>query len=103
MKFRVFKRPQAIDDIEECFAYITKDNLEIGIGFLAAIESSLKQLVKFPHLGKSRKFQYKQFREVRMLRVKGFEHYLIFYCITEKTIEVIRVLQGSRDIDNLFS
>ncbi|MFN0278978.1 MAG: type II toxin-antitoxin system RelE/ParE family toxin [Pyrinomonadaceae bacterium] len=103
MTLRVFKRPQAVSDIEECFVYIAKDNIEIGIGFLAAIESSLKQLVKFPHLGKSRRFQHKQFSEVRMLRVKGFEHYLIFYRVTENTIEVIRVLQGSRDIDNLFS
>ncbi|MFN0278652.1 MAG: type II toxin-antitoxin system RelE/ParE family toxin [Pyrinomonadaceae bacterium] len=103
MTLRVFKRPQAINDIEECFVYIAKDNIEIGMDFLSAVESSLQQLVKFPHLGKSRKFQHKLFREVRMLRVKGFEHYLIFYRVAENTIEVIRILQGSRDIDNLFS
>ena len=103
MTLRVFKRPQAIDDIEECFVYIAKDNIEIGFGFLSAVEGSVKQLVKFPHLGKSRKFQHKQLRELRMLRVKGFENSLVFYHVTENTIEVIRVLQGSRDIDNLFS
>ncbi len=29
---------------------------------------------------------------------KGFDWYLIFYRLTETTIEVVRVLHGSRDL-----
>jgi toxin ParE1/3/4 len=39
---------------------------------------------------------------VRRLPVKGFENYLIFYVPRSGGIDVIRVLHGARDIDNLF-
>ncbi len=38
-----------------------------------------------------------------MWHVKGYENYFIFYSVVENTVEVIRVLQGSRDIESLFS
>jgi len=39
---------------------------------------------------------------VRMLRIAGFDNYLIFYCPTENGIDIIRVLHAKRDIDALF-
>ena len=102
MTYRVFKRPQAERDIEECFVYIAEGNVDIGVSFLDAVENSLTRLAKFPLLGKRREFQHKRFREVRMWHVKGYENYLVFYSVMENTIEVIRVLQGSRDIESLF-
>ncbi len=103
MSYEIFKRPRAERDIEECFVYIAKDNLDTGVFFLVAVEDSLEQLAKFPLLGKQRDFADKRFQNVRMWRVKGYEKYLIFYQVTENTIEVIRVLHGSRDIEELFS
>ncbi len=103
MSREIFKRPQAERDIEECFVYIAEDNLDTGVFFLVAVEDSLEQLAKFPLLGKQRDFADKRFQNIRMWRVKGYEKYLIFYQVTENTIEVIRVLHGSRDIEELFS
>jgi toxin ParE1/3/4 len=103
MPYEIFKRPQAERDIEECFVYIAEDNLDKGVYFLAAVEDALEHLAKFPHLGKQREFEDKRFQNIRMWRVKGYESYLIFYAVTENTIEVIRVLHGSRDIEDLFS
>ncbi len=102
MTYEIFKRPQAERDIEECFVFIAEDNLDIGVSFLVAVEDSLEQLVRFPLLGKGKDFQNKQFQNVRMWRVKGYESYLIFYIVSENTIEVIRMLHNSRDIENLF-
>lgn len=103
MSYEIFKRPQAERDIEECFVYIAEDNLDAGVIFLVAVEDSLEQLAKFPLLGKQRQFQDKRFQNVRMWVVRGYENYLIFYDVTETTIEVIRVLHGSRNIEDLFS
>ena len=103
MTHKIFKRPRAERDIEECFVYLAQDNVDIGISFLAAVETSLKRLAKFPLVGKQREFPNKQLRDVRMWHVKGYENYLVFYTVTERTIEVIRVLHGSRDIERLFS
>ena len=44
MPLQIFKRPQAERDIEECFVYITEDNLDIAVSFLGAIEGSLEKL-----------------------------------------------------------
>ncbi|MBA2749383.1 MAG: type II toxin-antitoxin system RelE/ParE family toxin [Tatlockia sp.] len=103
MSYRIFKRPQAERDIEECFVYIAEDNLDKGVFFLVAVEDSLEQLAKFPLLGKSAEFQNKHFQDMRMWHVKGYENYLIFYVVIEETIEVIRVLYASRDIKDVFS
>ena len=105
MSYEIFKRPQAERDIEECFVRIAEDNLDIGVYFLVAADDSLEQLAKFPLLGKQRESQNKQFENMRMWHVKGYENYLIFYAVDDikETIEVIRVLYASRDIKDVFS
>ncbi|MGD9562522.1 MAG: type II toxin-antitoxin system RelE/ParE family toxin [Pyrinomonadaceae bacterium] len=102
MRYSIFKRPAAADDIEECFLHIAKDNREIGLAFLIAVERSLKELADFPLLGKAIKLRHKEVGDVRMWHVKGYENYLIFYTVHRDKIIVIRVLQGSRDIHNMF-
>jgi hypothetical protein len=37
-----------------------------------------------------------------MWKVKGYENYLVFYAVSKDTIEVIRVLHSSRNIEELF-
>ncbi len=103
MNYEIFKRPQAERDIEECFVFIAEDNLNTAVYFLVAVEDSLEQLAKFPLIGKQRDFANPRFQNVRMWRVKGYEQYLIFYSVTETTIEVIRVVRSSRDIEDLFT
>lgn len=103
MPHEIFKRPQAERDIEECFVYIAEDNLDAGVTFLVAVEDAIEQLARFPLLGKERRFSDHRFRNIRMWKVKNFENYLIFYTVTENKIEIIRVLHGSRNIEDLFS
>ncbi len=82
---------------------IAESNLDAGVYFLVAVEDSLEQIAKFPMLGKEKNFRDKRFKNVRMWHVKGYEKYLIFYTISENTIEIIRVLHGSRNIEDLFN
>ncbi|MEP7037439.1 MAG: type II toxin-antitoxin system RelE/ParE family toxin [Acidobacteriota bacterium] len=105
MSYEIFKRPQAERDIEESFVFIAEDNLDSGVYFLVAVEDSLEQLADFPLIGKLRESQNKQFQNMRMWHVKGYENYLIFYAVDEikEMIEVIRVLYASRDIKDVFS
>ena len=102
MIYQIFKRPQAERDIEECFVFIAEENLDAGVYFLVAVEDSLEQIAKFPEIGKKREFQDKRFENLRMWRVKKYENYLIFYKVTEDRIEMVRLLHGSRDIEDLF-
>jgi plasmid stabilization system protein ParE len=40
---------------------------------------------------------------VRMIPVTGFEHYLLFYTASGKSIKVIRVLYAARDYPTIFT
>lgn len=102
MRYSIVKRPAAEEDIEECFVHIAQDNHKIGLAFLVAVEDGLMKLTEFPLLGKAIEFRNKKLGDVRMWHVKGHENYLIFYTVRNNIIDVIRVLHGSRDIDNLF-
>ena len=64
---------------------------------------SLENLADCPLLGITWEVQNKQLHGVRMWHVKGYENYLIFYAATHSAIEVIRIVHGSRDIEELFA
>ncbi len=98
----VTKRTQAERDLEESFVYIGEENLDAGVRFLVAAEESIEFVAKMPHIGSPREFRSSRLRNVRVWPVKGFEDYLIFYRPTDDGIEVMRVLHGKRDIEEIF-
>jgi len=55
-----------------------------------------------PAMGMAKEYFDPALTGVRMLRVAGFDNYLIFYRPVENGIEIIRVLHAKRDIDSLF-
>ena len=99
----VTKRTQAERDIEESFVYIGEENLDAGVRFLVAAEESLEFVAKMPLIGSPREFRSSRLRNIRVWPVKGFEDHLIFYRPTDDGIEVLRVLHGKRDIEDIFS
>ena len=69
----VSKRPQVIRDLIELATYIAEDNLEASDRFLAAAETTFKQLVKMPGMGKSCQFSHPNLAGVRHQAIKGCE------------------------------
>jgi toxin ParE1/3/4 len=90
--------PKADSDIDTCFAWIAKDNPVAALRFLDAIELTCDTLSHMPHMGSPRYAETPLVRGVRMLAIKGFEKYLLFYLEREDSVDVIRVLHGARDI-----
>jgi toxin ParE1/3/4 len=39
---------------------------------------------------------------IRQWRIKNFKDYLIFYKVQEEQVEVLRVLHGARDLEDLL-
>ena len=102
MARRIFKRPQAEKDIEDCFVYIAKENISAGLHFLESVETDLKRLAEFPELGTKRTFRNPRFQAIRIWRVEKYTSYVIFYKIVEDRIEIIRLLHVAREVENLF-
>lgn len=102
MNYEILKKPQAERDIEECFVYIGEDNLDKAVYFLVAVEDSIEEIGRNPFIGKQREFKNPQLKNLRLKLVKGFSNYQIYYTAEAETIEIIRVLHGARDAEDIF-
>ena len=64
--------------------------------FLTRFSEKLKNIVSFPHLGKPRSEWGTNYRSILL------DDYLIIYRVTEELVEILRVANGYRDLDELF-
>jgi toxin ParE1/3/4 len=105
MNSPVTQRPRARLDLLEQFVYFgEQDSVELGDRYLTAINATCLRLVEHPHSGVVYDSGIARLQGLRRVPVKGFEHYLVFYLPQQQAgIDVIRVLHGARDIDNVFA
>jgi toxin ParE1/3/4 len=92
----ILKRPRALDDLAEIWAYIATDSIDNADNFVALIDSKLRALARQPRIGRSRPEVGKGFHSFAVGR------YVIFYLPLSNGIEIIRVLHGARDIDSVL-
>jgi len=90
--------PKADSDVDACFAWIAKDNPAAALRFLDAIELTCDAVSRMLGIGSPRYAEIPLVRGVRMLAIKDFENYLLFYLEREDCVDVIRALHGARDI-----
>lgn len=100
MNFDVRISEQAEDDLRGIFEYIAFELLapESAIGQLDRLEEAISGLDRMPKRFKSYEKEPWLSRGLRVLTV---DNYLVFYIpdMKEKTVTVIRVMYGRRDID----
>jgi toxin ParE1/3/4 len=83
-------------DLNEIADYFANNNLEAGEEFFQAFNRKCQQLVAFPNSGKS----YANIRaDLRGLSVAG---YIVFYRLLDDRIEILRVVSGRRNLQDLF-
>lgn len=95
-------RPRAIDDIVACAVHIGRDSPQAADRFLDAVESACSQLPDYPRRGARYHWLERPGLEIRWTLVPGFKNHLMFYEMREDVIDVIRVLHGARDLQNLI-
>jgi toxin ParE1/3/4 len=99
----VTQRPRARIDLLEQFVYFgEKESIELAERYFTAVDETCALLVKQPRMGGLYDSSIPELAGVRRMPVKGFENYLIFYLPHSGGIDVIRVIHGARDIENLF-
>lgn len=69
--------------------------------FLEAVEKTLDQLADMPRLGTQRRFG--AIGDVRIWQVTDFKRHLVVYRTAERTLEVLRILEGNQDLEKLLS
>jgi toxin ParE1/3/4 len=70
--------------------------------FLGEIQNAIEQVCKRPGVGTPKILDNPVFEGLRSWPVKSFPAIRIYYLTSEKTLRVIRVLHGKRDIDPLL-
>lgn len=92
----VVKRPRAELDLLDLWDYIADDSLDRADEFLDRIEGKLQTLARNPGLGRK--------REELLAGLRSFPigSYVVFYRAIEDGIDILRVLHGSRDIEEIF-
>ena len=93
----IVKRPRAEQDLLDIWDYIADDSFDRADEFLDRVEGKLQTLARNPGLGRRR-------QELSVgLQSFPLGNYVVFYREIENGIEVIRILHGSRDIEDIFS
>ena len=94
--------PSANRDVDEQIDYFVGQSVETAIRFLDAVKESIQQIVTTPGIGGRYEGPSKSKAELRVWRVEGFRKHLIFYRIRVDSIEVVRVVHGARDLDEVL-
>lgn len=83
-------------DLDDIWLFIANDNPDAADRFYDLLLSKFLLLADQPLIGRC--------REDLHLNLRGFivGNYIIFYRDTPEHIEIVRVLHGARDIENLF-
>lgn len=95
MKRCVFT-PLAANDLEEILEYIERDRPLVAERVAERISNRIEQLRRNPQSGQVREEYPGDYRSTTVQR------WVIFYRNKEDTLEIHRILDGSRDIDSLM-
>jgi toxin ParE1/3/4 len=89
--------PTAIQDLKNILNYFFERNISAGEAFANNFERKCINIANFPNMGRS----YAELAP--SLQGVPLDGYIIFYTVKENSIEIARVIGGSRDFSNLFS
>jgi toxin ParE1/3/4 len=90
--------PKADSDIDSAAAWIRNESPAAALRFIDAVELTCNTVSRTPGIGSRRYADITLVLGVRMIKVKGFEKYLLFYLEHEDSIDIIRLLHSARDI-----
>jgi toxin ParE1/3/4 len=93
---RVTRRPEAEADILEVWDFIADDSVSEADRWIDRLDEKLALWATQPMIGRSRD------ELAPHLRSMPFGRYVVFFVPLADGIDVVRVLQGSRDVDQEF-
>ena len=92
--------PDVQQDINERIEYFESRSDSVADRFRKAVEETVRMLCGSPNMGE--RFRGDPTGTVRYRSVLKFRNYLIFYRQEGMDLQVLRILHGAMDYDNLF-
>ncbi len=98
---RIVRRPLFILDVEDCADYlVTEAGEEAARRWKDALAKTIALISKSPEIGRSR--HDLPFPGIRSFFLREFPRYLVFYRISGKQVELLRVRHGMMHLPGLF-
>lgn len=88
--------PSAKKDLNEITDYIDVDNTAAASTWFEEVLAKFEMLAQFPLIGRERPEIRANFRSF------PFNKYLILYRVRRKSVDIIRVIHGARNLKNLL-
>jgi toxin ParE1/3/4 len=90
--------PEASRDLERIADDLANfSGLPSSDRFLSGITKAIGRLTRFPNLGHQRNDLSPGIRNLI------YQKYLILYRVDDQSLEILRIVQGSQNLENLFS
>lgn len=97
-------RPEADRDTDQAADYYAREaNLDLGLRFLGAVEAAYARLLEHPHIGSTVASFHPRLSGLRFWPVPGFESHLVFYVPSVDSVEIVRVLHGAQDLQQVLT
>jgi toxin ParE1/3/4 len=91
--------PVAVDDLISIFDWIASDSPANAAAFIKKLDQRIGSLETHPFLGRIPREDKLKSSGYRILVV---ESYVVFYVVRGKTVEIHRVVHGSRNLDEIL-
>ncbi len=91
--------PVALDDLISIFDWIADDSPANADKFLRKLDQQIRNLENHPSFGRIPRDERLKITGYRILII---ESYLVFYIVRDKTVEIHRIIHGSRHLDNIL-
>jgi toxin ParE1/3/4 len=99
---RVIRERLAESDLEEHVDYFAEKSRSVAIRFIDAAERAFKRIGEMPEIGGIWKFENPRLADIRVRPIPGFRNILIFYRLKPNDVQVLRILHGLRDLEQLL-
>jgi len=97
-------RPRARLDLLEQFLYFADQaTVDVAERYVTAVDRTCARLAKLPQSGTLYDSGVERLAGMRHVPVSGFAPYFLFYLPHGGSIEVVRILHGARNVEDLFS
>jgi toxin ParE1/3/4 len=101
MNRRIFERTRARRDLANQARFISHDNRRAAERLLESYEETVRRIASTPTLGTPWEFK-KPKKKLFWWPIDGFPNHIILFDQDNDHVEVIRVLQTSRDLNSLL-
>lgn len=90
------------EELLDISSYLFDIQEELAQRFLDSCDATFRFLATNPNIGAPNKFSESRLSSVRMVQVKDFRKYLVFYFATDEEIRILHVIHSAMDYNRVF-